>query len=51
MTGAIYFERPENFVQGQTTLDGEMWIECDGIYMLVEADWAIRDGDRRREIE
>lgn len=51
MMGSIYFERPMEYREHQSTLDGEMWIECDGMYMLVEADWVNRDGDRCRETE
>jgi hypothetical protein len=45
----IFFDRPEYFVNGQTMLDGTMWVERDGAFLLVEAKWAARDKDGDRQ--
>lgn len=45
MMGELYFERPDGFREYQSNLDGQMWLERDGMYMLVDADWAMRDKD------
>lgn len=51
MMEELYFEKPAEYRKCQSNLDGQVWLECDGMYMLVDADWATRckdeDGDRR----
>ena len=40
MKGEMYIERPEFFEEGQTTIDGYIWHEEDGVYTKTyQGEW------------